>query len=125
MRSLLWKLPISELNDLEQKLKHDKNIDNLCVEGIQRLICCLNAFLGEKLNVSENKDINLKIYASGILTNGEIVYATSRFYRQPKFSDVAIAIVDDAEHLTDDGICYGKVRLCKFYLNFIFYIFSD
>ena len=82
----------------------------------------MDSFLDEN---SKNEDIYLKIYTSGILTNGEIVYATSRFYRQPKFSDVAIAMVDDAEHLTDDGICYGKVRLCKFYLNFIFYIFSD
>ncbi len=77
MRSLLWKLPISELNILEQKLKHKKDIDDLCVEGIQNLIYCLDAFLDEKSNASGNENINLKIYASGILTNGEIVYATN------------------------------------------------
>ena len=80
MRSLLWKLSISELDNLEQELKHEKDIDSLCIEGIQNLIYCLDAFLDEKSNISENDDINLKIYASEILTNGEIVYATSRFY---------------------------------------------
>uniref|UniRef100_U9UFB6 Uncharacterized protein n=3 Tax=Rhizophagus irregularis TaxID=588596 RepID=U9UFB6_RHIID len=110
MRSLLWKLSISELDNLEQKLKHEKDIDSLCIEGIQNLIYCLDAFLDEKSNISENDDINLKIYASGILTNGEIVYATSRFYGRPKFSDIAIAM-DDADYLTDNGICYGKILM--------------
>ncbi|CAB5148533.1 unnamed protein product [Rhizophagus irregularis] len=99
----------SELDNLEQKLKHEKDIDSLCIEGIQNLILiyCLDAFLDEKSNILENDNINLKIYASGILTNGEIVYATSRFYGRPKFSDIAIAM-DDADYLTDNGICYGK-----------------
>ncbi|UZO02938.1 uncharacterized protein OCT59_021414 [Rhizophagus irregularis] len=67
MRSLLWKLFISELDNLEQKLKHEKDIDSLCIEGIQNLIYCLDAFLDEKSNIS-----------SGILTNGEIVYGDAR-----------------------------------------------
>ncbi|GET59471.1 hypothetical protein GLOIN_2v1807614 [Rhizophagus irregularis DAOM 181602=DAOM 197198] len=104
------KLSISELDNLEQKLKHEKDIDSLCIEGIQNLIYCLDAFLDEKSNISENDDINLKIYASGILTNGEIVYATSRFYGRPKFSDIAIAM-DDADYLTDNGICYEKILM--------------
>ncbi|POG63976.1 hypothetical protein GLOIN_2v1807614 [Rhizophagus irregularis DAOM 181602=DAOM 197198] len=110
MRSLLWKLFISELDNLEQKLKHEKDIDSLCIEGIQNLIYCLDAFLDEKSNILENDNINLKIYASGILTNGEIVYATSRFYGRPKFSDIAIAM-DDADYLTDNGICYEKILM--------------
>jgi hypothetical protein len=114
MRSLLWKLPISELDSLEQKLKHEKDIDDLCIEGIQKLIYCLDAFLEEKSNTSENEIINLKIYASGTLTNGEIVYATSKFYGRPRFSDVAIAM-GDVDYLTDNGMCYGKV-------GFVFYI---
>jgi len=121
MRSLLWKLPISELNILEQKLKHKKDIDDLCVEGIQNLIYCLDAFLDEKSNASGNENINLKIYASGILTNGKIVYATSRFYGRPKFSDVAIAM-NDSDYLTDNGICYGKVSVI--FLNYLFIIFT-
>ena len=114
MRSLLWKLSVSELDILEQKLKQEKDIDDLCIEGIQNLIYCLDAFLDEKSNVSENENINLKIYTSGILTNGEIIYATSKFYERPKFSDMAIAM-DDTNYLTNNGICYGKVSLYKFY----------
>ncbi|PKY32142.1 hypothetical protein RhiirB3_393820 [Rhizophagus irregularis] len=103
---------LNELDNLEQKLKHEKDIDSLCIEGIQNLILiyCLDAFLDEKSNILENDNINLKIYASGILTNGEIVYATSRFYGRPKFSDIAIAM-DDADYLTDNGICYGKILM--------------
>ncbi|PKY41941.1 hypothetical protein RhiirA4_455649 [Rhizophagus irregularis] len=87
MRSLLWELPISKLDALEEKLKHEKTIDDLCIEGIQNLISSLDAFLDEKSNTSEAEDIYLKIYSSGILTNGEIVYATN------------------------NRICYGKVLI--------------
>lgn len=111
MRSLLWELSISELNTLEEKLKHEKNVDGLCIEGIQNLISCLDNFLDGKSNVSDNEDIYLKIYASGTLTNGEIVYAVSKFYGRPRFSDIAIAMEDAAntDYLTDNGMCYGKV----------------
>ncbi|CAB4414547.1 unnamed protein product [Rhizophagus irregularis] len=87
MRSLLWKLSISELDILDkEKLKCEKDIDNLY--------------------------INLKIYAFGTLTNGEIVYATSRFYGQSKFSDVAVAMdSNDTDYLTDNGMCYGKILI--------------
>jgi hypothetical protein len=127
MRSLLWKLSISELDTLEEKLKCEKDIDNLCIEGIQKLIYCLDAFLDDESNISENEDINLKIYASGTLTNGEIVYATSRFYGQPKFSDVAVAMdSNDTDYLTDNGMCYGKVSYIKIYFFFEFcYIFIN
>jgi len=79
MLSLLWKLPIRELDNLEKKLKCEKDIDNLCIEGMQNLIYCLDAFLDEKSNISENDKINLKSYAFGILTNGETVYALVDF----------------------------------------------
>ncbi|PKY60236.1 hypothetical protein RhiirA4_430970 [Rhizophagus irregularis] len=61
---------------------------------------------------TKNEDINLKIYAFGTLTNGEIVYATSRFYGQSKFSDVAVAMdSNDTDYLTDNGMCYGKILI--------------
>lgn len=112
MRSLLWELSINELDNLEKKLINENSVDNLCIEGIQKLIDCLDAFLEEKSNLSENEEIYLKIYASGTLTNGEIVYATSKFYNRARFSDVAIAM-EDVNYLTDDGLCYGKVSLYK------------
>ena len=47
---------------------------------------------------------------NGTLTNGEIVYAVSKFYGKPRFSDIAIAMDDNVNYLTDNGTCYGKVR---------------
>ncbi|CAB5367475.1 unnamed protein product [Rhizophagus irregularis] len=110
MKSLLWELPISELQSLQIKLEHKKIVDDLCIEGMNHLINCLDHYLDEKSNVSESEDIYLKIYATGILSNNEIIYATSKFYGRARFSDVAIAI-EDADYLTDDGICYGKVLI--------------
>ncbi|CAB5365802.1 unnamed protein product [Rhizophagus irregularis] len=70
---------ISELDALEEKLKHEKTIDDLCIED-------------EKSNTSETEDIYLKIYSSGTLTNGEIIYATSKYFGHSRFSDIAIAM---------------------------------
>ncbi|CAB5387255.1 unnamed protein product [Rhizophagus irregularis] len=106
----------------QYRISNKKNVLDQIIKTIRRQIITTNelkkptmlkldyAFLDEKSNISENDDINLKIYASGILTNGEIVYATSRFYGRPKFSDIAIAM-DDADYLTDNGICYGKILM--------------
>jgi hypothetical protein len=125
MKSLLWELSISELQSLQTKLEHEKIVDNLCIEGMNHLINCLDHYLDEKSNVSESEDIYLKIYATGILSNNEIIYATSKFHGRARFSDVAIAM-EDADYLTDDGICYGKVILYKFTYYFIyFYIFNS
>ncbi|CAG8653951.1 18990_t:CDS:2 [Rhizophagus irregularis] len=110
MKSLLWELPISELQSLQIKLEHEKIVDDLCIEGMNHLINCLDHYLDEKSNVSESEDIYLKIYATGILSNNEIIYATSKFHGHARFSDVAIAM-EDADYLTDDGICYGKVLM--------------
>ncbi|CAB4414542.1 unnamed protein product [Rhizophagus irregularis] len=110
MKSLLWELPISELQSLQIKLEHEKIVDDLCIEGMNHLINCLDHYLDEKSNVSESEDIYLKIYATGILSNNEIIYATSKFHGRARFSDVAIAM-EDADYLTDDGICYGKVLM--------------
>ncbi|UZO18008.1 uncharacterized protein OCT59_009336 [Rhizophagus irregularis] len=104
------------------RISNKKNVLDQIIKTIRRQIIITNelkkptmlkldyAFLDEKSNILENDNINLKIYASGILTNGEIVYATSRFYGRPKFSDIAIAM-DDADYLTDNGICYGKILM--------------
>jgi hypothetical protein len=110
MKSLLWKLPISELQTLWEKLEYEKSVDNLCIEGMRHLINCLDSYLDEKSNLSECGDIYLKIYATGTLSNGEIVYATSKFYNRARFSDVAIAM-EDINYSTDDGLCYGKVSI--------------
>lgn len=120
MKSLLWELPISELQSLQIKLEHEKIVDDLCIEGMNHLINCLDHYLDEKSNVSESEDIYLKIYATGILSNNEIIYATSKFHGHARFSDVAIAM-EDADYLTDDGICYGKVNLYKFTYYFIYF----
>ncbi|UZO11145.1 uncharacterized protein OCT59_002717 [Rhizophagus irregularis] len=100
MKSLLWELPISEIYTLQEKLKHEENINELCIEGMEHLIACLDIYLD---------DIS-KIYANGTLSNGEIVYATSKFHGYARFSDVAIAM-GDTDYLTDGGLCYGKASI--------------
>lgn len=109
MKSLLWKLQIGEIYDLQQKLEHDENIDNLCIEGIKHLISCLDVYLDDVSNASASDNIYLKIYANGTLENGEIIYAVSKFHGYARFSDVAITM-DNIDYLTDDGLCYGKVN---------------
>ena len=81
---------------------------------MHHLINCLDAYLvaylDDKSNITECEDIYLKIYATGVLSNNEIIYATSKFHNNAKFSDIAIAM-DNVDYLTDDGLCYGKVSL--------------
>ncbi|EXX77681.1 hypothetical protein RirG_021600 [Rhizophagus irregularis DAOM 197198w] len=110
MKSLLWKLQIGEIYDLQQKLEHDENIDNLCIEGIKHLISCLDVYLDDVSNASASDNIYLKIYANGTLENGEIIYAVSKFHGYARFSDVAITM-DNIDYLTDDGLCYGKILM--------------
>jgi hypothetical protein len=113
MKSLLWKLSIDEIYNLQKKL--EGNVDDLCIEGMKHLITCLDIYLDNVSNASANENIYLKIYANGTLSNGEIVYATSKFYSYARFSDVAIAM-DDTDYLTDNGLCYGKVSFYAYYI---------
>jgi hypothetical protein len=110
MKSLLWELPISNLQTLQENLKREKSVNDLCIDGMHHLINCLDAYLDDKSNVSECEDIYLKIYATGILSNSEIIYATSKFHNHARFSDIAIAM-RNIDYLTDNGLCYGKVSL--------------
>ncbi|PKC61287.1 hypothetical protein RhiirA1_466766 [Rhizophagus irregularis] len=99
MKSLLWKLPISDLQALWEKLEYKNSVDELY------------AYLKDKFNVTECEDIYLKIYATGVLSNNKIIYATSsKFHNNAKFSDIAIAM-DNVDYLTDDGLCYGKILI--------------
>jgi len=116
MKSLLWELPISKIYNLQEKLEHEENIDELCIEGLKHLITCLDIYLDDISNASSNEEIYLKIYASGVLTNGEIIYATSKFHGYARFSDIAIAM-SDTNYLTDNGSCYGKVSIYKIYYS--------
>ena len=50
MKSLLWKLPISEIYELREKLEHEENVDDLCIEGINHLITCLDLYLDDISN---------------------------------------------------------------------------
>ena len=77
MKSLLWKLPISKPQPqaLWEKFEHEESVNSLCIKGMHNLISCLDSYLDEKTNISESDDIYLKIYATGTLSNGEIVYA--------------------------------------------------
>ncbi|PKY21540.1 hypothetical protein RhiirB3_385745 [Rhizophagus irregularis] len=38
MKSLLWKLPISDLQALWEKLEYKNSVDELCIEGMHHLI---------------------------------------------------------------------------------------
>src|ERR1043165_2954469 len=115
MKSLLWKLPVNELQTLIEKLEHENNVDIKCIEEIKHLINCLDIYLDEKSDISSNvNEIFLKIYATGTLSNNETIYATSRFHGKARFSDIAIAM-ENVNYLTDNGICYGKV----FFFNLI------
>jgi hypothetical protein len=113
MKSLLWELSIDKIYDLQKKI--EGHVDDLCIEGMKHLITCLDIYLDNVSNASANENIYLKIYANGTLSNGEIVYATSKFHGYARFSDVAIAI-GDTDYLTDNGICYGKVSLHYIYI---------
>jgi hypothetical protein len=122
IKSLLWELLISKLQSLQTKLKCEKIVDNLYIEEMNHLISnCLDHYLNEESNISKSEDIYLKIYATGILSNNKIIYAISKFHGHARFSDVAIAM-EDADYLTDNGICYSKVNLDK-NLQFILFIF--
>ncbi|PKC54950.1 hypothetical protein RhiirA1_403251 [Rhizophagus irregularis] len=98
------------LDYTREKLKHEENINELCIEGMEHLIACLDIYLDDISNASANEEIYLKIYANGTLSNGEIVYAISKFHGYARFSDVAIAM-GDTDYLTDGGLCYGKASI--------------
>ncbi|UZO10524.1 uncharacterized protein OCT59_002105 [Rhizophagus irregularis] len=44
MKSLLWKLPISDLQAFREKLEHENSVDELCIEVMHHLINCLDAY---------------------------------------------------------------------------------
>jgi hypothetical protein len=99
-------LPISKIYAFQKKLECEENVNNLCIEGIKHLIICLDIYLNDISNALANKEIYLKIYVNGILTNREIVYAISKFYGYVRFSNIAI-VMDNTDYLIDNELCYG------------------
>ena len=57
----------------------------------------------------------LTIFGSVTLENGSIMHATNRYHNKPWFSNVAIAMNSEElfDYTTNEGICYGQVRLLK------------
>ena len=57
----------------------------------------------------------LTIFGSITLENGSIIRATNRYHNKPWFNNVAIAINSEElfDYTTNEGICYGQVRLLK------------
>jgi hypothetical protein len=66
----------------------------------------------ENMSVSEfdKKTINVTLFESVKLKNGQIVRASDSFYNAPFYSDVSIQMTEEAsEYESNDGKCYGKV----------------
>lgn len=57
----------------------------------------------------------LTIFGSITLENGSIMRATNRYHNKPWFSNVAIAMNSEElfDYTTNEGLCYGQVRLLK------------
>ena len=57
----------------------------------------------------------LTIFGSVILENRSIMHAINKYYNKSWFSNVAIAMNSEElfDYTTNEGICYGQVRLLK------------
>jgi hypothetical protein len=94
-------------------------VDHKVRNGFSKFLKCLDSYLsfpGSNIEIFGETRVNT--YKSVTLEDGSIMRATSSFHNKPWFSDIAV-LMDSEEsndYLSDQGLCYGQVILCMFYL---------
>ena len=89
------------------------DIDEKMKKGFENLGRNLEIYL-KSFNPSIRNYL-LTIFGSVTLENGSIMRATNRYHNKSWFSNVAIAMNSEElfDYTTNEGICYGQIRLLK------------
>ncbi|RGB38455.1 hypothetical protein C1646_755712 [Rhizophagus diaphanus] len=93
------------------------NCNSERILGLGRLPQGINSYFEIFENISitefEKENINIILFESLKLPNGNIVRASDSFYNAPFYSDIRIQMSDEeaSDYETDNEKCYGKISL--------------
>jgi hypothetical protein len=89
-------------------------MDEKMRRGFENIERCLNIYF--EYSYSSVTNFLLTIFGSITIENGAIVRAISNYYNKPWFSNVSILMNSKElfDYQTDNGICYGQVKIFEF-----------
>ena len=114
--SKLFDFNLSEASTFFKQQKNNPNLNENMIKGFTKFLECLDLFF-DMLEISSAENCRIKIFGSVTLENEnknknkKILRATNKFFNQPWFSNIAVAM-DDAElfeYQSDGGTCYAQV----------------
>jgi len=116
MNGLMGTFSLSMFDEFFAAYKATNTLAPDALMALNHFLSALNEFfdLCNNLNqdmVINNTKINWYSYTN-IVASGDYIWAKSRYYNQPEFSNVFIKISEKEFHdyNTDEGTCFGKVR---------------
>jgi hypothetical protein len=113
--SKLFDFKLSEFSTFLEQQKNNPDLNEKMIKGFTKLLGCLDLFL-DTINISSAENCQIKIFGSVTLItlknkNKNILCATNKFFNNPWFSNIAVAMDDSElfEYQTDSGTCYAQV----------------
>jgi hypothetical protein len=113
--SKLFDFKLSEFSTFLKQQKNNPDLNKKMIKGFTKLLGCLDLFL-DTINISSAENCQIKTFGSVTLTtlknkNKNILRATNKFFNNPWFSNIAVAMDDSElfEYKTDSGTCYAQV----------------
>jgi hypothetical protein len=113
--SKLFDFKLSEFSTFLKQQKNNPDLNEKMIKGFTKLLECLDLFL-DTINISSAENCQIKTFGSVTLTtlknkNKNILRATNKFFNNPWFSNIAVAMDDSElfEYQTDGGTCYAQV----------------
>ena len=113
--SKLFDFKLSEFSTFLIQQKNNPDLNEKMIKGFTKLLGCLDLFL-DTINISSAENCQIKIFGSVTLItlknkNKNILRATNKFFNNPWFSNIAVAMDDSElfEYQTDSGTCYAQV----------------
>jgi len=113
--SKLFDFKLSEFSTFLEQQKNNPDLNEKMIKGFTKLLRCLDLFL-DTINISSAENCQIKTFGSVTLItlknkNKNILRATNKFFNNPWFSNIAVAMDDSElfEYQTDSGTCYAQV----------------
>ena len=113
--SKLFDFKLSEFSTFLIQQKNNPDLNEKMIKGFTKLLGCLDLFL-DTINISSAENCQIKIFGSVTLItlknkNKNILRATNKFFNNPWFSNIAVAMDDSElfEYQSDSGTCYAQV----------------
>ena len=113
--SKLFDFKLSEFSTFLIQQNNNPDLNEKMIKGFTKLLGCLDLFL-DTINISSAENCQIKIFGSVTLItlknkNKNILRATNKFFNNPWFSNIAVAMDDSElfEYQSDSGTCYAQV----------------